>query len=308
MRTMPSTGSPNFSNTKTCLGLIKKEKLDKTFNSTKSGRISPHSPPSEKIVKVKPSLIKPKTYPAEAVFTPAESPKKKSFCVRNNQSFVPKINAANPALCNKSSLRKPCLKLQNRRTEHMDEKNGDAVSYSLSDQISYMCSTLHQQLIDMESVENDIRKRWKGIKYDIQAESRPLESSSNIDILQTPIKLQGGKENCQKHDKQIVRFVKQKPEPQSRSLAESPPVQNSAKVLTIPTSIIDAVHQNKSEFSKFLHSVHHEPVGKFNPWKVVNELSKEIVDKIVSDVCNEVSDGFDECVERVFEAEFAMPT
>ena len=361
---MQPSKSPNFCNTKMSLGLIKREKLNKSVNSTWSSRTSPRSPTTERVVgleqrhsppkmkefptepvvtSAKPkrrhfddcdrhtiaskinaanprsltteqvsrakqphSPVLTKTYPAEVVLTHTEKPREKPCDDNDIYDFMPKINAVNPYSCRKS--RKAHRDLTNRRTELLNEKHGDANSNTTNDQISYMCSTIHQQLLDMESIENDIRKRWKGIKYDMMAQFKPEEFSSNVDDLQTPINLQGGKTDSKKPNKEIVRFVKQKPEPHSKFLSERPNVQSSAKSLSMPKSTIEAVYQNKSKFSSYLYSVHHEPVGKFNPWKVVNELSKEIVDKIVSDVCDEVSDGFDECVERVFEAEFAIPT
>ena len=304
-----SPRTPNFCNTKASLGLIKKEKLDKSFNSTRSSHLSTRFQTPKKLNAVKaPSATAPQLFHSKPNFTPVEECDRKPF-VEDRQYFVPTINAASPSLSKKTNSRIPGLDLQSQRSKPAAKYELNTCPQTLDEQVSYMCSTLHQQLLEMESVENDIRTRWKGIKYDMMSDAKkPFEPPTNVEELQSPINLQGGKSKPSKPGKDIVQFVKKRPElRKGKSLSNCPLIQTSARTLSLPMSTIDAVYKNKSTFNSYLHSVHHKPVGKFDPWRVVNELSKEVVDKIVSDVCDEVSDGFDQCVEHVFEAEFAMP-
>ena len=302
--------SPIFRNKNNCICLIKKEKLDKSYStSISSVSVSPKlEQQHRKIQPKKQRSDKKRRKAAKPVYTPAGQPIKSCLSKRSikntpsamTDSFTTDEDDA--SISTRQSDKSSHAQLLKEKS--LNAKSGNTIS---ANEIDLMCNALHHQLLAMEDVENSIRSRWKKIKYDTVAENDPQKNDSNAEEVKFPIELRGGKTVAKTPEKKIVKFTKPKSMPQKKAPVRFPTQQYSSTLLSIPHSTADSIFKNKSKFNSYLHSVSHEPIGKFNPWKVVNELSAEIVNKIVSDVCEEVGEGFDDCVEHLFESEFAAP-
>ena len=180
--------------------------------------------------------------------------------------------------------------------------------YGNKKQIRFM----YERLLDMEDLERSIRSRWVEIKYERveECDQKPVSvECCNAPENPAVVDISGGPYSTSKPTKEPFKLISKK-----RPI-DSPAVhftnfsswKKAQKSLFLPTKTVESVYQNKSNFSDYLRLALHEPKGKFDPWSVVNELSDDIAHHVVNDVCNEVNDHFDGCIELLFENEFKDP-
>ena len=300
---------------------VKIEKLDKSFSQRKSTRPCPKSlkkKPARCLHSVKQKSLIKKSNKNGKHFARPPSPRQDRqltfhapFETNKLEHQLPEpqddslsSEAWTEAFCNECDAKK---RVQTPRQRTQLQPNRECVQTAKMDfnQVDYLRKTINQRLLDMEDAERSIRMRWKEIRYDDLHNDNP-SSLSALPVEASLVDIAGGKTTVKAPKKEAVRFVK--PEKEQVLTKFYPQAStSSSKLLFLSDSTVDSVFQNKSKFSDYLYTVFHKPVGKFNPWKIVNDLSEQVVNQIVSEVCNEVNEGFEGCVEHLFESEFAVP-
>lgn len=178
--------------------------------------------------------------------------------------------------------------------------------------------SLLDKLNAMEQEEMEIRTRWKTIVYD-EKETSSGVSNNNPGFLTSdeakvveiiPCALEHSEPHCQKKS---VRFETESLPAVAASLGKFSTAgarftANPPKIkLSLPENVIDCILDGKKTYEEYLKLSHHEPKGNFDPWKIAEDLSNELVFDILEAVCDEVGSAFDGCIDRVFESEFAQP-
>nr|CAB3262364.1 uncharacterized protein LOC100179520 [Phallusia mammillata] len=177
--------------------------------------------------------------------------------------------------------------------------------------------TLHQRINDIENEENEIRARWKNIQYDdinnsskptIKPQTRSYQSDPEfihftVDDKTVPRK---------SRSKEPYKFVSDKKLSKQSHLsslrAKSPLLKSKPRIqLSMNDESVQSIMQYKKERQQYLQTCFHEPKGQFNPWKIVEELSNEIMSSVMTSVCGEVNEVCETCVDHIFEGEFAVP-
>ncbi|XP_072163588.1 uncharacterized protein [Diadema setosum] len=74
--------------------------------------------------------------------------------------------------------------------------------------------------------------------------------------------------------------------------------------LFVPNDMMKRVEQGRDAFTTHLKRTSHLSYGTFNPWKLIEELSDEIVDDIIAGVTEEVGDVVGHYVDNLYAAEF----
>ncbi|XP_071486041.1 uncharacterized protein [Diadema antillarum] len=74
--------------------------------------------------------------------------------------------------------------------------------------------------------------------------------------------------------------------------------------LFVPSDMMKRVEQGREAFTTHLKRTSHLSYGTFNPWKLIEELSDEILDDIIAGVTEEVSDVVGHYVDNLYAAEF----
>ena len=173
--------------------------------------------------------------------------------------------------------------------------------------------SLLDKLNAMEQEEMEIRARWKTIVYDDDVKS---ETNNNPGFLSPKPQPEVVEINASSKDptapdclKKSVRFETSNAVPQSTSAHYIPSASaKSSKIkLGLPDNVIECILDSKKSYNEYLKMSHHEPKGNFDPWKIAEDLSNELLSDILTSVCDEVGSAFDGCIDRVFESEFAQP-
>ena len=210
------------------------------------------------------------------------------------------------------------------RAMHVDRFAGDA-AHDVNNAATY--ETLYQRIRDLEKEEQEIRSRWHALHYDdiIHArDARPSDSSDSCVNEPSPLKIVGGllqspyPDQNKKPYKFVSDFAHRDPklltrttQQQCESSGEAHPARSAVKPrrkIGVFDDTLKSVLGYRESRQRYLKTSFHEPKGKFNPWKIVKELSDEIVAKLMSSVCEEVNEAMEGCVDDIFEGEFADPS
>ncbi|XP_038074789.1 protein moonraker-like isoform X2 [Patiria miniata] len=76
--------------------------------------------------------------------------------------------------------------------------------------------------------------------------------------------------------------------------------------LFIPLDTMSRIRDHRVRFQHHLKRTSHWAYGTFDPWRLVEEVSDEIVSEIIKDVSSEVGDIMGHCVDDLYKAEFDM--
>ncbi|XP_078487230.1 uncharacterized protein LOC144742386 [Ciona intestinalis] len=184
------------------------------------------------------------------------------------------------------------------------------------------CEAMYKKIEQMEQEETEIRKRWETIQYeDIKPRTRvprySRTSSDNTEELRTssPQPLCFTNREFAKGEeisKPSVRFMQEEPGfntlyMASTSSIKSSPNSNAIK-LSLNRDTAESIRANRTKYNNYLKHTYHEPKGAFNPWKIVQELSEDVMKQVISEVVSELDGLCDDYVEHVFESEFADPS
>ncbi|KAL5017134.1 hypothetical protein ScPMuIL_006723 [Solemya velum] len=211
-----------------------------------------------------------------------------------------------------------------------------AHKHALSCQDNPTLEGIFQQLEYMEQEQLDIRRRWVTAQYEEpdlvpqwksdhgpQIEDRPAAPSA--------IKISRKMEdrNQKKHffkssnvpqgGNSPIVFTRVKPS--SCWVEEKMPIlddydshshshyaahRTPKTTLTLSEDMVTAIHEQKEKFERHLKKSSHHIQGKFNPWKLVEEISDQVLKECIHDIATELEDVNDAIVNHVCKSEFMV--
>ncbi|XP_022093344.1 protein moonraker-like isoform X2 [Acanthaster planci] len=92
----------------------------------------------------------------------------------------------------------------------------------------------------------------------------------------------------------------------SRKSGTRPGLDRPSFPLFIPSDAMNRIRDYRGRFEHHLKNTSHWAYGTFDPWRLVEEVSDEIVSEIIKDVSSEVGDIMSQCVDDLYRAEFDM--
>lgn len=210
--------------------------------------------------------------------------------------------------------------LENQVREIVAETKRELQNFQKEQEIEQEAVQLHQRpsleslllRLDVISQEEEtIRRRWQEINYhDVKDEPSIIQET----VPKTPQGFKFTKTSRTREDqpKQIINFIPDEDRfdcPHPTSLCWTRPSESNAKStslpLILPESTVYAVEKGRKDFERHLRYAFHEPKGKFNPWKLVEVLSDDILNDVVAAVSQEVNGMCEFYAEEIFEQEFA---
>ncbi|XP_013412021.1 protein moonraker isoform X2 [Lingula anatina] len=199
-------------------------------------------------------------------------------------------------------------------------------------------SMLHR-LEQIESERDEIRRRWTTVDYN-DAASREEEIEDVPVLPQHPVPIHVSKSDQEQQRRQAMAFLQPVPQTRRQSTPERSnlkdlivftkktqdrdaahrlsqmtweqkegsiaPTINKVK-LHMPQEQVESIKEYREQFERHLKRVSHQAVGKFDPWKLVEDIADEIVDSCVEGVAQELDNINSEIAGYVFSTEFAAP-
>lgn len=82
---------------------------------------------------------------------------------------------------------------------------------------------------------------------------------------------------------------------------------NNSHLVAVPMSkqLVASIINNQQQFQRYLKQSANMKVGRFDPWKVVDEVSEEILDACVTEVCDELEQFNSDIANHIYSSEFA---
>ncbi|KAK3084266.1 hypothetical protein FSP39_010828 [Pinctada imbricata] len=189
--------------------------------------------------------------------------------------------------------------------------------------------TMFQRLEQMEQEQFEIRRRWATLEF--EEESSNLRSKRSRDTYsrpQPPVAMEIKRNDVpgQRLQKNLdfdmgpqddpIIFTKRKSAPKfherrfpqdegneyARTLGSHKPLVD----ISLPKNVVDNVHSHLEKYERYLRKSSHESLGKFNPWKLVEEVSDQILDECLREVSEEVEDLNEAIVNNVCKSEFMI--
>ncbi|XP_028396466.1 protein moonraker-like [Dendronephthya gigantea] len=175
-----------------------------------------------------------------------------------------------------------------QRLERIDEIDGQ-ISYV---QDSSTLENILQRLEHFEKEEESIRRRLNHVTYtDTYATTkrRPHDDEREHvftkDVAEQVATTNPGISNSTRHSTVV------------RKPGDRHPVS-----LFLPPNVRESIFSYQERFSEYLKQTNSE--GLFDPWQLVERLSDDILDEMISEVANEFSGACDNVVEMIFQSEF----
>ncbi|ESO97923.1 hypothetical protein LOTGIDRAFT_153031 [Lottia gigantea] len=210
--------------------------------------------------------------------------------------------------------------------------------HAIAIQDSPTLNNLIYRLQQMEDEQEDIRRRWQCVDFDdprpktrhftsneIASErprsptgiqisyhrQKPQSSSSQFrkssafskEVLPEPILYTKPKSS------QLVRQEKVYQQASSDSVEDIltvPPYVRSSKQLSIPQTIVNKIEDNREDFQLHLKKISHHPMGKFNPWKLVEEITDQIMDECLIEIAGELDEMNEDMANHMYKSEFLL--
>ncbi|WAR01464.1 MOONR-like protein [Mya arenaria] len=146
---------------------------------------------------------------------------------------------------------------------------------------------MYQRLEQMELEQMDIRRRWGTLQFEEESSSRL--KARKVERPSGPMAFE------------ITRHG-----PAQSHRVQSGRTQYKTK-LKLPEASIKEIHNNLEKYERHLKKSSHQKAGRFDPWKLVEEVSDQILTECLKEIENEL-DGINEnIVHQVCRAEFAVP-
>ncbi|XP_052797905.1 protein moonraker-like isoform X2 [Mya arenaria] len=192
---------------------------------------------------------------------------------------------------------------------------------------------MYQRLEQMELEQMDIRRRWGTLQFEEESSSRlkarkverpsgPMAFEITRHGPAQSHRVQSGRAYDKDTDAPII-FTKSAPPVayQQRNIpletdedsifyhsAALPHHRTQYKTkLKLPEASIKEIHNNLEKYERHLKKSSHQKAGRFDPWKLVEEVSDQILTECLKEIENEL-DGINEnIVHQVCRAEFAVP-
>uniref|UniRef100_A0A0B7AGL6 Uncharacterized protein n=1 Tax=Arion vulgaris TaxID=1028688 RepID=A0A0B7AGL6_9EUPU len=78
------------------------------------------------------------------------------------------------------------------------------------------------------------------------------------------------------------------------------------KLVTLKQTTVEKISADRDRFGSYLRKRSHHPSGKFDPWKLVEEISDEILSDCLADVAAEVESISEEIANHMYKSEFVV--
>ncbi|XP_071994320.1 protein moonraker [Engystomops pustulosus] len=77
--------------------------------------------------------------------------------------------------------------------------------------------------------------------------------------------------------------------------------------LSVPSQMLQNIHNYNQNFDRHLRLTSHEEVGDFNPWHITESLAEDLIEDALGEVAAELQDLCEGYAEAVFTSEFMKP-
>ncbi|XP_050410763.2 protein moonraker [Patella vulgata] len=221
--------------------------------------------------------------------------------------------------------------------KHID--NTDRIhQHAISLQDSPTVQNLFHRLQQMEDEQEDIRRRWECVSFHDPKPKTKYFSSSEIlsDRPRSPVAIEvlssRGQTRTTKTSQQSVGFSKEmvaepiiftKPKHvpkwtqnyiDSESVNDDfdgepitlPHLSKPKRHITIPQTIVTKIEDNRDRFQNHLKKISHHPLGRFDPWKLVEEITEKIMDDCLLEVAHELDDLNEDMANHMYKSEFLI--
>ncbi|KAL4223193.1 hypothetical protein ACF0H5_016665 [Mactra antiquata] len=191
---------------------------------------------------------------------------------------------------------------------------------------------IYQRLEQMELEHLDIRRRWGTIQFEEQTKSSVMKTR-NIERPSGPVAMEITRrdpskshmvQNSRGYNKEEdvpIIFTKSAPVPQytqhtvlgdtEEDLHNEYPLglpHRSGKVkLKLPASAVKDIQSNLEKYEHYLKKKSHQAHGRFDPWKLVEEIADQVMTECLKEIEKELEDVEDNLVHQVCKSEFALP-
>lgn len=195
---------------------------------------------------------------------------------------------------------------------------------------------LLQRLEQMENEQFEIRQRWGTVHFDeeesVSTRIKKLKSFEEDVGPLPPVAMEITKHtaagtskhknmawNQEKEDEPII-FTKSKSKSQweHKSLPQNESGDDQEHYgydhvtsrrpieLDIPRNLVENIHSNLEKYERHLKKTSHQTLGKFDPWKLVEEIADNVLDDCLRDIELELDDLNSAIVNQVCKSEFMI--
>ncbi|KAK3736321.1 hypothetical protein QZH41_020786 [Actinostola sp. cb2023] len=93
----------------------------------------------------------------------------------------------------------------------------------------------------------------------------------------------------------------------SQGLSVRQPLTRPTIALFVPSELRTSIAKYRSKYERFLRDTATHIQGSFNPWKLADQISEQLLDELIQDVATELGGMSDEYIENIFTKEFIAP-
>nr|XP_022337777.1 protein moonraker-like isoform X3 [Crassostrea virginica] len=186
-----------------------------------------------------------------------------------------------------------------------------------------------QRLEQMEQEQFEIRRRWATLEFEeagSNLRSRRQLATSQASKPNPPVAIEitrnsgpsmMGQKNLYQQEhvaNQPIIFTKFKPEPkfvENRVVQEEEGTlierdHNKPMEFTLPKNVVENIHNYVEKYERHLRKTSHQVQGKFDPWKLVEEVSDQVLEDCLKEVADELEDINEVFVNQVCKSEFMI--
>ncbi|XP_021357152.1 protein moonraker-like [Mizuhopecten yessoensis] len=194
---------------------------------------------------------------------------------------------------------------------------------------------LMYKLEQMEEERHNIRRRWATVQF---SETEPLTKPSMRDsgrplapaameitrhtVPPRTIQKNMHREFTKNRDDEPIIFTKMKSEVKFTELKTSfqtdfddGPLKDSAYdirgrpevQISIPKSVREKITAGVEAYDRYLKKTSHQRIGKFDPWRLMEEVADHILEECMADIAGELEDLNEAIVTNVCKSEFLVP-
>ncbi|XP_056009035.1 protein moonraker-like isoform X2 [Ostrea edulis] len=186
-----------------------------------------------------------------------------------------------------------------------------------------------QRLEQMEQEQFEIRRRWATLEFEeagSNLRSKRQTVSSQYSKPNAPVAMEitrksgpsiMGQKNLYQQEfteDQPIIFTKFRPEPkfvQNRVVQEDEQTDldragGRPVELTLPKNVVENIQNYVEKYERHLKKTSHQIQGKFDPWKLVEEVSDQVLEDCLREVSDELEDINEAVVNQVCKSEFMI--
>ncbi|XP_059171912.1 protein moonraker-like isoform X3 [Physella acuta] len=163
------------------------------------------------------------------------------------------------------------------------------------------------RLTEMQREEQEIRKRWSTLKFikpRAKMSNEPPHQPPAIEVARLP---QPTVSEVPNWPVEPVIFTNCLAKPVMRQVhtIRTEPV-HKKQLVSLKQTSVERIMQSRSTFQTFLRKRSHHPTGRFDPWKLVEQVADEILQECLQDVASEVESVNEDIASHMFQTEFKV--